>query len=46
MMSFLQNILVDSDHHKFVMTPGTAEVDVVGIVLIGLLPTNHIIILQ
>ena len=48
MKSFVQkNITVDSDRREFVMTQNMPK-DVVGTVtfdLIGLLPTNHIIIL-
>ena len=49
MMSFVQRIIVDSDHHEFPKFPEWCKKDVVGIVTfdpIGLLPTNDIIILQ
>ena len=45
MTSFVQKILVDSNHQEFAMKQ-TRKKDIVGIVtfdLIGLLPTNHII---
>ena len=45
MTSFVQKILVDSNHREFGMKQ-TRKKDMVGIVtfdLIGLLPTNHII---